>query len=485
MLDKANDATPVTLPVNRAGRYFPSSYDRGTAPKSVPVYELRTRSVDESLPERIAAVIADRLAWNQIQSIPALSRESVAEHYIESVKQLDGYRNDVLTVLREACRANLEFRHEAGELHTEARDAVLERKLSEMMTQVSKGWKSTLNISSAELFSRPADEYCREIESSLSQECAKFAEQFLSQLAHLVDQQLIGLVEWLPNDCCRYHFFRQVVLQQGAESSIDPHDSWGRDVEDESNLRRLRGNRRETTTTTVKHQIRHARHLHELINAVRTSIRNSKVVMPPQIDRLTKSIPDWLYPFVEVIDGQIIRERIIERDVSVEDWTQVRVRDEPIVGIDPGIVIGPYVLSGWGTSEVHQVLNQRKEEARKIQSEFDERVTPWYLTAAVGLSGFAVWLVYQQMIGNVSGLFAPLIALLAISSLWRATNGYALKHQVAAATLYAQCMTVAGASSLLLLEWLVVRAFYPSPWGIPAVLGSIAAISYATGRLFR
>jgi len=59
---------------------------------------------------------------------------------------------------------------------------------------------------------------------------------------------------------------------------------------------------------------------------------------------LVNAIPEWLYQFVEVIDGQIVRELIIERDVSVEDWTQVNARDEPINDIDPGIIIGPFIL---------------------------------------------------------------------------------------------------------------------------------------------
>ena len=482
MSNTANDAGAVSIPVNRAGRLFPSNFQRSAASNRVQVYELRTRSIDDSLSERIARTVASRLAWNQHQSVHTLDKNSVAKLYVESVKQLDGFRDDVLNVLREACRANLEFRQVGAELNEEARDAIFDRKLSEMKTQVSEGWGVTQNISGAELFSRPANEYRRDIDNSLSQECEKFAEQFLLQLASLVDQELVGLVEWLPDDCCRYHFFRQVILQQETERDVDVHDSW--DTDQDSDFR-PRGNRRETSTTSVKHQIRQARHLHELINAIRTSINNSKVVMPPQIVRLTKSVPEWLYPFVEVIDGQIVREQTIERDIAIEDWTQVVVRDEPIVGIDPGIVIGPYVLSGWGTTEIQQELNRREEAVRKIQSEFDDRMNPWYRTATISLSAFAVWLVYQQMIGNVSGFFALVVTALAISSLWQATNGYAVKNKIPAANIYSQCMTAVGTYSLLLVAWFIVRAYDHSPWGIPTLLCSIAAASYITRRLFR
>lgn len=38
-------------------------------------------------------------------------------------------------------------------------------------------------------------------------------------LPRLVDRQLVGLVEWLPNHCCGYHFFKQVVIQNNTSES--------------------------------------------------------------------------------------------------------------------------------------------------------------------------------------------------------------------------------------------------------------------------
>ncbi|HQX51216.1 MAG TPA: hypothetical protein PLY87_13725 [Planctomycetaceae bacterium] len=48
-----------------------------------------------------------------------------------------------------------------------------------------------------------------------------------------------------------------------------------------------------------------------------------------------------------MIDGDIVRERIIERNTGLEDWRVTQVYDEPIIGCELGVIIGPYVLSGW------------------------------------------------------------------------------------------------------------------------------------------
>ncbi len=242
-------------------------------------------------------------------------------------------------------------------------------------------------------------------------------------LQRMVDLELFGLVEWLPKQCCRYHFFRRVVIQGTAEHTgtiIETMTSDEAGARARGFGRRVIGNRRTTSTHSIKHEIRFARHQHELINAVRTSIRNSTVIMPPQIVRLVESIPEWLYPFVEVIDGHIVRELIIERDVSVEDWTQVDVRDEPILDLDPGIVIGPYVLSGWGSVEIRKEQERRQAIERAGKQQFHQSLTPVLMMAAIGLSGVALWLQYRWLLGHGGLLFVLLTTVTAVAALWQA-----------------------------------------------------------------
>ena len=141
--------------------------------------------------------------------------------YIESLKLLDGFRTDVQRVIEEACRANLEFRQDAGETHIEARDVVLKDELDEMIAEASSDWLPFKNIAGAALLSQPMEIYRQKFDASLSEEVAKFSKQFFESLARLVDRELCGLVQWLPNNCCRYHLFRRVVIQ-GAMKHTSP-----------------------------------------------------------------------------------------------------------------------------------------------------------------------------------------------------------------------------------------------------------------------
>ena len=100
----------------------------------------------------MADAISERLAWKQVQASVPSNRDSLAAAYIESLKQLAAFREDVQRVLHEACRANLEFRQEVGQTHEEARDVVLGGRLNAMMNQASSEWKAAENIATAELF---------------------------------------------------------------------------------------------------------------------------------------------------------------------------------------------------------------------------------------------------------------------------------------------------------------------------------------------
>jgi len=485
MSEASVESEGLTFEVTLANRQFPSL---SQAYRSPPLNRIRTllqQPHETQLQKQLSQAISQRLAW-QVSSLSEVTdRETVATAYISSLKTLNECYDEIRNVVLEACRANLEFRaNDNNETHTEARDAILEGKLNEMMTQAFATWLPAKNSLTASLMSNSPDAFVRQLEASLSEEVDRFSRQFLELLERMVDRELFGLVEWLPKQCCRYHFFRRVVIQ-GPEVRTQSIDDSFADDSDAGSGQRIVGNRRTTSRRTVSHEIRFARHQHELINAVRTSIGNSTVIMPPPIVRLVDSIPRWLYPFVEVIDGQIVRELIIERDVSVEDWTQVDVRDEPIIDIDPGIVIGPYVLSGWGSMEIQKEQERRQAAQQKATEEVDARLAPLLAVAAVGLSGIALWFQYLASSGHGNWLFVVLTTLTAVGAAWQAFLSHANCHRFAAPGHYALCMGICTAMGLLTAEWSIARIFYSMSWVTPVALVATSFLVFQIGRQFR
>ncbi len=484
MSEASIESNELTFEVTRANRRFPSLSEAHHSPPQNRIRQLQRQPHDDELPKQLSHAISQRLAWHELSPLSSPARETVATAYINSLKTLNEFYNEIRTVICEACRANLEFRTDENATHVEARDKILGGKLEEMMTQAFAAWVPVKNSLTASLMSNSPDAFIGQLDASLSEEVDRFSRQLLELLERMVDLELFGLVEWLPKQCCRYHFFRRVVIQGPEVRTQSIKDSYANDT-DESSGRRVIGNRRTTSTRTVQHEIRFARHQHELINAVRTSIGNSTVIMPPPIVKLVDSIPSWLYPFVEVIDGQIVRELIIERDVSVEDWTQVDVRDEPIIDIDPGIVIGPFVLSGWGSMEIRKEQERRQAAQQQATEKVDARIAPLLVVAATGLSGIALWFQYLASTGHGNWLFVVLTTVTAVGAAWQAFLTHATRYRFAAPMHYALCMAICTSMVLMSAEWSVARIFHSMSWVTPVVLGATAFLGLQIGRLFR
>ena len=428
---------PISLTVERGGRRFPSTWRAATPRVPNRIRQLQERKEDDALPRLLDEAITEQLPWSAVSSRGS-DRQQIVEAYVKSLERLAQCRSDVDRLVRAACEANLEFRQGAGETHAQARDAALQRKLDELLAKAAGDWLPSQNVLNARTVSQPVDVLRIQLDAALTQAVCDFSRQFFELLAKLVDQRLFGLVEWLPNHCVGYHFFKQVVIQDvkhhSETASQKYFDRPDRDVNDWDESAgaapRVIGSTTTRTVTTGTHQQRLARHEHSVMNAVQTTIGNSRVVMPPEVRRLVERVPAWLYPFVSVIDGDLFRERIVEQDVKLEEWTDVQVRDEPIFGCEPAVIIGPYVLTGWGPREVRQEQDRRSsaQESGLAHSSLltSARRAPLFVAAAVVLSLIALLLMGRAMNGSGGAVFVVLASLAAIGCAWQAALDFTL-----------------------------------------------------------
>ena len=214
------------------------------------------------------------------------------------------------------------------------------------------------------------------------------------------------------------------------------------------------------------------------MNAIRTSIDNSRVVMPPPVERLCRAVPDWLKPFVEVIDGTIFRERIIERDVRVANWQDVQIFDEPIVGCEPGVIIGSYVLTGWGPREVEAELRRRETLAHEHTSiKQAASASIRYPVAIVGstlLAILSVALMFRAMSGVGGGRGVFFTAVLALAAAWQAAFDYATLRRNPLAIPWANLLTLSLGCQFAVALWMIARLHQPLHWATPVTLVALA-----------
>jgi hypothetical protein len=150
------------------------------------------------------------------------------------------------------------------------------------------------------------------------------------------------------------------------------------------------------------------------MHAFATTIRNSTVIMPAKIARLVTTIPDWIYPFVRIIDGTVMRERILELEYRTDITQQITPRDEPIYGGDPALAIGSFVLTGWGPRDIEPLQKLIEEESkaaeeRRFLSQALRQRRVWRASAWV-LIPLAVVLIIWRHIGGPDAIILSAVA---------------------------------------------------------------------------
>jgi hypothetical protein len=384
----ASSPETLTVEVERGGRRFPLNWEttRSSNAAASRLRQLREDRTDTVLAETLGQSLWNSLAWSGLTAA-IIERQTYVQAYVSSLNQLGDRRREVEALVRAASEANLEFRQAEGRTHAQARDTALAQQLDKKIAEAGANWEPARNILDAALVSQPLPRLRERLESSLTEAVNHFTQEFLLLLARMVDRGQVGLVEWLPNNCCSYHFFRQVVIQHRGRTTEREVRQTIAIAPQLAPRYTVVGTRTMEQTTRGQHAFRLARHEHEVMNAVRTTIANSRVVIPPPVARLIENVPRWLYPGVEIIDGQIFRERIIERDTGVADWTDVEVRDEPIFGSDPAVIIGPYVLVGWGPREIEEEERRRAAEHVVADTFPSTEAAPVWLTISRALFG--------------------------------------------------------------------------------------------------
>ncbi len=469
-----------TADVELGGRRFPAHWLEPKKKDAARLRQLAPPPDHAQLPAAVAKEIRSRLPWAQLS--PDVSEvQPLVEAYVASLNQLAQFRQDMDNLLHAACEANLEFRQELGETHAAARDAALKSERDDMLRKATCDWFPPRNVLDAKLVSRPVSEVRRRLDQAIADAVTEFTKQLFALFAKLVDHELFGLVEWLPNNCCAYHFFKRVVIQEndGASHTVNEVRFDRATQRDPATGRRIIGQRtRRIAQGEGQHTHRFARHQHDVMNAIRTSIDNSRVVMPPPVERLCRAVPDWLKPFVEVIDGTIFRERIIERDIRVANWEDVQVIDEPIVGCEPGVIIGSYVLTGWGPREVEAELHRRETVTHERESAQHATAAgiryPIATVGAVLLAIATVVLMFRAMSGAGSGWIVLLPAVFALVSAWQAAFDYATVRRHPFAQPWANVLTFSLSCQFAVALWIIARLHQPLHWATPVTLMVLA-----------
>ena len=342
----------VSFTVRSGNRVFPGNLPQ-TDRSLQEVPELVSEDDGSRIRSQLAADLWQRMEFLSLDEGADHDKDELIETYGKSLSQIVGFGEDVHSLILAVCRTNLESRAGGGRQDDAERRAAVGRKFNEMIEKASPRIMPPKNVLTADLIALPGDTVYETLKKSVRASVVEFVKEFFAVLERLVDKRIAGLIEWLGDNLCRYHFFKEVVIHEGVtmEETVSTSQSWL-----EQDYETI------TTKRTVENEYRLAHHEHHVTHAFHTSIANSRVVVPLKVQGLIDKIPGWLAEYIDIVDGSLFRERVIERKYDEDTFTDVQTRDVPVprMGWEPAVVIGSIVLTGWGPREIDAELARRK-----------------------------------------------------------------------------------------------------------------------------
>jgi hypothetical protein len=211
--DRSSPAIPETLSGRRGAK------SRLSATNRLSPHDQQSAQPPElaRFSQQIEKTLWSRLAW---QSVPAGNVDvlTMVRAYNNSLNQIEEFLAEMQNLVRAICRANIEFRQEAGTTHEPARDLALSTTLIEMVNTVADNWRPIRNLINGRLTSQSPDVVRPQLHDSLQVSVHNLVEDFFNLFPKLAHQEIFGRVEWFPNGSCDYQFFKRVVIQSHLDS---------------------------------------------------------------------------------------------------------------------------------------------------------------------------------------------------------------------------------------------------------------------------
>ena len=413
-------------------------------------------------------------------------RSVLVRCYTDSLNQLHTQHQAVERLFAAMCDINLEFQT-IGPHHADRQRTALRATQRERLAR--GGFPPFLDDGTltAQLAAQPPELIRLQLTESLRHLTTRLVRDVFAALDRFVAGEVVGLIEWCGEDTCLFHYFTESVTQQETGRRQKRGRKRERWIDDET----IEVTQNVTHVTTGEDRHRRARHEHHLMDAHACAPGAETRPVPEPAWRLVQAIPGWLQPLVRIVEGDCIRERIIERELRSDTWRTER-EDRVTYHIDPAIVLDRYVLTGWGAAAIQQETERQEllRQDRERLQRFDARTT------RATLAGRKVWLaglltVFVQGLATavtILSVLAPPLLLLAtllmLVGLWplrAALRLHAVSRVRHADWRYLTIGSAAGLAALCGAQLVVLGAMLP--WLVPLAAGVLVlGMAYLFGR---
>lgn len=425
------------------------------------------------------AALSDNI-WS---ALPTTDFSGVADHnelartVSNSAGILAAKQKDVRTFAESICFEAVDIRVR-GQHVPDAKSAALRAAREPLCNAVQQVNRPLEPVLTADLIAQPLNEITPVLNNWLRQSSFTVAAQLLLSMHVLVELDVVGLIEWPGNTACKLNFFRHRVTQEQLRSRQT------QTVEDDGMWMRF-----ETWEQFEgRNQYSIERHEHHVMNAEARQLNEVQHPIPEDKQAFLDKVPAWIRQHMRVLEGDLIMERVIEQDVREEQWETTPVL-RSAYEVDPAILLGHYVITGWGRKDVdrerarrtriatqEQPAPQVDQDQRLVAGKTYDSLRPW-ATATAG--GAAALMLFSRLQPAAMVPLAVLLTIVAIVLSGRcAVNFSEWKHAIID-WLFVVAATLTVTGGLLAIQSLLYGIMF-GQWsmiGVAAVVGVMAFIA--------
>lgn len=427
------------------------------------------------------------------------SHKELAMLAAQSTDALHQKQNDVKSFAESICFEAIELRVR-GQHVPEAKASALRSARGPLCRAVRQVNQPLQPVLTAELMAQPLEAIKPVAFQWYRDASHTVAAHLLLSMHMLVQLDVVGLVEWPGETTCKLNFFRHVVTQDQVRrrrtQSVQDNGL------DDDGLPSVRLDTWEHIEGRNRYSIEC--HEHHVIDAEVKPIGSAIYPIPADKQAFLEQTPPWIKQHLKILEGDLILERVIERNVGEDLWkTTPQLRSS--YEIEPAIVLGHYVISGWGETEIRKEEIRRKRlesansltststsqhvriedktqtETRRKHGEQFSNLKPITVTAASAsvISMLLCWLQPQAMVP-----VAVIAALVAIGLCVKTATSYSIWKHSSVDWMFVTASAIAVASGIFaILAALYGLIFLNLSTLLSACL--LAAVSYATKHVAR
>lgn len=352
---------------------------------------------------KVAERIRDTLPWFQRPEKGFACVEDMVRCYEDNLRLVSMRYQEVTNLLRQVCTCSLTVDiQESGNAEVD-HEAVLNKLREERFKLAALAPLQQDAVLSAALLTRPPSEVYKRLSDSLVRSCHRVVACLFDALDRLVDQSVVGLIEWKSPTLCLFHYFRESSTYRAIRRvSVDNSEY----EQDDDTVK--------VKTTTVGHDETEKRyrrrHEHHVMEAESLAPPATGISIPREVQPVVDSIPSWLYPESRTVSGTLFREDLIEQELKDREWRKERVvRREIKVEPDPAIVIERFVLAGWGELETRLEEQRRTQCTREAEKASFVQEHHWTLSVARWTTGIGLT---SQLLSHLGSTAFSLLAVI-------------------------------------------------------------------------